>query len=193
MQKITFTGNCQLVSLCYFLQKLLDNKDYFIQYIVYGEEFKYCFGEWSQKCNNIITEYEDNYIKELQSSDIIIYQEVKEEKSLFANEIIINKLKKDNCLLIKLPVIYFDYSNYDNSYIELTNREERNNVTIKASEIIKQHYPNKIMLNNNNHPSTFFFLEMLKRICQILQINFFDEDTYNYFMQDQNHMELPGE
>ena len=72
---ITFIGNCQTLSLCFFFQKLLENKNYTIFWVSYDKEFNKHLDEWADKCKNKITDYDDA-INRIKESDIIIYQEI---------------------------------------------------------------------------------------------------------------------
>jgi hypothetical protein len=78
---ITFIGNCQILSLCFYFQQLLNENNY-ICWLLYGEEFKQFLGDWSMKCKNQITDYYDA-IQKIKDSDIIIYQNIDEKKHSF--------------------------------------------------------------------------------------------------------------
>jgi hypothetical protein len=49
----------------------------------------------------------------------------------------------------------------------------------------------KKLLLNVHHPTTFLFFEILKVICSMIEINFYDDDTYNYYVQNNNYLNLP--
>ena len=66
---ITFIGNCQTVSLCYFFQQLLNHNNN-IYYLSYSERFNRVLGKWSYKVKNKITDY-TNSIEIIKKSDII--------------------------------------------------------------------------------------------------------------------------
>ena len=131
---ITFIGNCQMLSLCYFFQQLLHSKNYNIFWIAYSEDFKKHLGHWSNKCKNKITDNNIS-IKQIKNSDIIIYQNVKINQTVFAYTEKLNELKKDTCRLIQISSIYLIYEEYDNSIEKLQNRENINNPNIKVSYI----------------------------------------------------------
>jgi hypothetical protein len=42
-----------------------------------------------------------------------------------------------------------------------------------------------------NHPNTFLFMEIIKELCNLLNLNFFTEEQYNIFIKNPNYMELP--
>ena len=53
MFRVAFIGNCQTVSLCFFLQQLLAiNKNYLVKWCLYGDDFKAHVSKWSDKCKN---------------------------------------------------------------------------------------------------------------------------------------------
>ena len=187
---ITFIGNCQTLSLCFYLQQLLKNNNN-IYWIVYGDEFKRVLGGWSNKCKNKILDYEKS-LEQIKISDIIIYQEISTTKSLLSNKKLLQEIKKDSCKLIVIPCTYLDYTNYDNSIIDLQNRENENNVDIKVSVILNKYKNTKLMLSKN-HPNTFLFLEIIKELCLLLNIEFFKDVEYKKFIKLNNYMHLPNE
>jgi len=187
---ITFIGNCQTLSLCFYLQQLLKNKNCNIRWISYGEEFNRHLCEWSDKCTNKILHYGDEAIEQIKISDFIIFQEISFGNSHFSNTTKLSQLKKNSCRLIKMPSIYLDYDNYDTSLIELQKRERENKVDIKVSLILEKFKPTNLLLTVN-HPSSFLFMEIMKELCVLLNIEFFGEEEYNKFIQNKNYMNLP--
>lgn len=187
---ITFIGNCQTASLCFYFQQLLINNNN-ICWVLYGEEFKRHIGNhhWSVKVKNKIIDY-DNSIQTIKDSDIIIYQNIDVTKSLFSNTTTLRELTNNSCKLIKIPSIHLVYNDFDNSIKELINRENENNVDIKISNILYNFKDTNLMLTVN-HPNTFLFLEVVKTLCIFLNYNFFTEEKYNNFLKNENYMELP--
>jgi len=185
---ITFIGNCQTVSLCFYFQQLL-NENNNICWVLYGEEFKPHIDDWSVKCKNKITDYDES-LKKLKDSDIIIYQNIDVKKSLFSNTDTLREIAKNTCKLIKIPSIHLIYDDFDNSIKELINRENENNVDIKISNILYNFKDTNLMLTCW-HPKTFLFMEVIKVLCNLLNYNFFTEEQYNNFLKNENYMELP--
>lgn len=183
---ITFIGNCQTASLCFYFQQLLECN---IQWVLYGDDFKPHLGSWSDKVKNKILDYNIS-IEVIKNSDVIIYQEISKDKSLFSNNETLQTIKKKSCKLIKMPSIYLDYSNYDNSIEELKKREEQKEVDIMVSSIFEKYRDHFLMLTNN-HPTTFLFLEVVDEICKILSIDTFSKAERDEFLQDYNYMKLP--
>jgi hypothetical protein len=187
---ISFIGNCQTLCLCYLFQHLLDKDKNDINWLLYGNHFfPYSVQEWTSKCNNKIIE-EDQILNKIRTSDIIVYQEIDIEKSLFSNETFLKQESKKNSKLIKIPSVVFFYDNYENSINELKKREEINNVNIKVSDIFENH-PNEKLMLTPWHPKSYILLEITKNICKIIGIKFFDNDEYNEFLQNINFMNLP--
>jgi hypothetical protein len=184
---ITFIGNCQTVSLCFYFQQLL-NENNNICWVLYLEDFKQHIGNWSVKCKNKITDYHDS-LENLKNSDIIIYQNKDVNKSLFSTNKLL-EIKKNSCKLIKIPHINLNYNDFDNSIKKLINRENENNVDISISNILYKFKDTNLMLSYN-HPNTFLFMEVIKVLCNLLNVNFFREDQYNNFLKNENYMELP--
>lgn len=120
----------------------------------------------SDKVNNkIIEQYEA--IEIIKNSDFIIYQETNISKSYFSNYNKLRQLKNYTCKLIRIPSIYLNYNDYDNSLKELQRREISKNVDITVSNIIEKNKNDKIVFGIN-HPTTFLFLEIIKELCMIL-------------------------
>lgn len=176
---ITFIGNCQILSLCFYFQQLLLQEN--ICYVLYDEIFKQDLGCWSMKCKNIILDYNET-IQKIKDSDIIIYQNLSNRNTL-------SEITKKSCKLIKIPYIYLHYDDFDNSIRELIERENKNNVNIKISNLFYKFKDNNLMLTYK-HPTTFLFMEIIKIICDLLNINFFTEEQYNHFIKNKNYMEL---
>jgi hypothetical protein len=185
---ITFIGNCQTVSLSFYFQQLL-NQNNNISWCLYGEEWKTHLGKWTDKCKNKIIDYTES-IQKIKNSDIIIYQEINVNKSLFCNTKTLHEIKKSSCKLIQIPSIYLDYDDFDNSIKELISRENLNNVNIKVSDVLYKFKDNNLVVNRN-HPKTFLFMEIIKLLCNLLNLPFFTEQEYNKFLQNENYMELP--
>lgn len=194
MIHIAFIGNCQLASLCYYLQELLknDNKsNYTIKYLIYGEDmgFNYERDHWIKKVENKVENYDDSkeYIK---ICDYVFFQEICKKKSEFSNKNSLLDLKKPTCKLTMFPSIYIEYNNFDESILELINKENKNRVDIKVSKIFQKYKMYNLMLTVN-HAKTFLFLQLVKEICYIMDINWFNQEDYDKFMKNDNHMELP--
>jgi len=90
----------------------------------------------------------------------------------------------------KIPSIYINYNDYDNSIKELQYREIKKKVDITVSNIIDKFKEEKIVFRIN-HPTTFLFLEIIKELCIILNISFFEQHEYNKFLENFNFMNLP--
>jgi hypothetical protein len=177
-----------MVSLCFYFQQLLPENNN-IYWVLYGDEWKRHIGNWTVKCKNKIIDY-DTSIQIIKNSDIIIYQNINVTKSSFSNTNTLRELAKNTCKLVKLPSIYLIYNDFDNSIKELIDRENKNNVDIKVSNILYTFKNTNLMLKDN-HPKTFLFMEILKAICNLLEYNFFTDEQYTNFVRDENYMKLP--
>jgi len=182
---LTFMGNCQTACLTFYFQQLLED----VYWIPYGEEFKPHLGEWSNKVKNQILD-DHLALDILLKSDVIIYQEVTKQKSLYSNTKTLQEIKKESCRLIKLPSIHLDYTNYDASLRELKNREAENNVDVKVSTIFERHGDKRLMLTIG-HPNTFLLLEVVDDLCKVLNIDTLSELKRAVFLRDNNYMKLP--
>lgn len=189
MINITFIGNCQTVSLCFFFQELLDTKVYNVSWTLYGDEFLPHMGKWSIKCQNKILSYDDS-IERIKKSDYIVYQQIIEEKSTFCNTNALKEMKKNTCVLIQIPSIYLIYDEFDTSIKNLENREIINNVDIKVSTIFYK-FRNENLMLTCWHPNTFLFMEIIKILCNKLHVKFFTDTKYKKFLKNKNYIGLP--
>lgn len=186
---ITFIGNCQTLSLCFYFQLLHPENDN-IRWLLYGESFKPHAGPgWSSKCKNKVFDYDQSH-KIIRESDVIVFQEVRLGKSAFCNAATLTEMKKESCKLIQIPCFYLDYDDYANSLKELQRREDLNKVDVKISDIIAQNRSSKLMLTIN-HPNTFILLEAMKKLCVLIGLEFFPPLVYRHIMQNDNFMGLP--
>jgi hypothetical protein len=185
---ITFIGNCQTASLCFYFQQLLKQNNN-IHWILYGEEFRQHLGEWSEKIKNKVLDY-DTSIQIIKESDYIIYQNIDKSKSLFCNTTTLRDMTKSSCKLIQMSSIKLEYNDFDNSIKNLIDRENKNNVDIRISDIL-YNFRNKNLMLSINHPNTFLFMEIIKLLCNLLNYDFFTEEQYNNFLKNDNYMELP--
>ena len=185
---ITFIGNCQTLTLCFYFQQLL-NQNNNICWISYGEEFNQHIGSWSEKCKNKIIDY-DFSIQKIKDSDIIVYQNVNIDSSPFSNTKTLCEIKKISCKIIQIPSIYLIYNDFDNSIKELINRENNNNVDIRVSNIF-YYFRNTNLMISRYHPNTFLFLKIVKIICNLINCKFFTKVQYNKFLKNNNYMGLP--
>ena len=96
---------------------------------------------------------------------------------------------KSSCKLIQIPSIYLICNNFDNSIKELIQRENINNVDIKISSILCK-YKNQNLMLSWAHPNTFLFMEIVKILCNMLNLIFFTDIQYNKFINNPNYMEL---
>lgn len=188
---ITFIGNCQTLSLCFFFQELLENQNYSVYWISYDDEFNEHVQDWTDKCKNKIL-FQDEAIERIEESDIIIYQEIRLDKSAFSNREKLLEIKKETCRLITVPSIRFDYNHYEKSINKLIIRENTKNTDIKVSNIFNKFKKYKLMLSPR-HPKTSLFLEMVKELCKFIDIPFFTKEKYKTFIENNNFMELPIE
>jgi hypothetical protein len=188
---ITFIGNCQCISLCFYFQLLVYNKIHTSSWVLYGEEFREHIGSWSNKCKNKILDYNKS-IEQIKISDVIVYQEIVKEKSFFSNTETLLSIMKQGCKLIRIPSIYLDYNDYDNSLQELKRRENAKSVDITVSTIFEKYRNKNILLMLNIwHPTTFLFLEIMKELCLLMNIEFFRKRQYIFLLKNNNFMGLP--
>ena len=182
--KIGFVGNCQANALCWYFRKLLQSDFYWVNG-VFGKDNPYINDQ-----NRFLDQPKFNIddhelgIRYLKSCDVIIYQKIKPERNAYFNYLKIEQeYSNKKTKLISFPHIVFNEETGD--YKEMVIREEKNNVSIRASQIIRSNQKNQLMvrgIKNFDYPTAFFFLEIIKAILTILDIQL-DEKTYSHYLK----------
>jgi len=183
--KIGFVGNCQILCSHIFLEKIIKND---IKYISKWISFDKNNNIWSDfiRNENKIHNSEAG-IAYLKKCDIIIYQHIKPETSQFFNTINIQKYKKPSAILISLPSIFSDITRLKSQEDNL--KKSIDNHVITVSDILENNKDKNLFISEV-HPNTFVFLEILKKICLVLNIPYLTDEQYNFFMKDNNYMKL---
>jgi hypothetical protein len=188
---IGIIGNCQMLSLCFFLQKWLGNQGYDIRWICYSDEFQQHFGVWSDKCKKKILNPFTG-IDFLKRCDYIVYQHIKKETSLFFHYNALLTYKKDSCKMISVSKIYITKDNTEESLDKLKNLDKEEANTIQVSNILDKHNNNlPLLLLNKWHPTTFLFLEIMKELCTLMDAPFLSQSIYQSLIKQPNIMGLP--
>lgn len=183
--KIGFVGNCQANALCWYFRNLLQSDFYWVDGVFGGKNHPYINNQ-----NRFLDQTKFNIfdheigIKYLKSCDVIIYQKIRPERNAYFNYLKIEKeYSNENTKLISFPHIFFNEEIGD--YKEMAIREEKNNVSIRASEIIKNNKKHQLMvrgIKNHDYPTAFFFIEIIKAILNILDIQL-DAKTYSHYLK----------
>ena len=186
---IGIVGNCQMVSICFFLQKLLENKEYDIRWISYSDAFNIHLTQWSDKCKNKILNVHEG-IEFIKKSDYILYQKIRKETSPYFNTEDLENYKKPTAKIFSISKIFVPFENYQESILKFKEVDENENNNIKVSKIIENIKNINIILINKYHPTTFLFLEIIKHICRHIDVDFFPPKVYHNLIRRPNIMGL---
>jgi hypothetical protein len=181
---IGFIGNCQTLASHIFLEEIIKNHNKYLSKWInynYGVIFYHKY-----RNNNKINDSQ-NGIEYLKKCDIIIYQHIKPETSPFFNTINIQKYKKPSAILISLPSIFSDISRLKSQEDNL--KKSKDNHVITVSDILENNKDKNLFIREA-HPNTFLLLEILKKICLITNIPYLTDEQYNFFMKNNNYMNL---
>jgi hypothetical protein len=200
MKQIVGIGNCQVLSLLYYIKSLLHLNDEYT--------FTYCLTKQIRDSYDAITSYMYNnsiyqtinfvdddkkIIETVKNADILIYQRI---------DIIWGSIEFNNnadSIKIHIPSIYFDafFNNaidFATSVTELTSRENKNNVDIIISDFIVNNHEKVRLFFSKNHPTTIIFLHLLYKICEKIHVNC--EIDYKNLLKNSifnlNYTNLPG-
>ena len=110
----------------------------------------------------------------LQTCDIIFYQ------PNFETLNIIKENSNSRCQkTIDISPIFVD----DIEFIE--RKETKYNTLIRVSEIIKKNKNINLYTKKHNHPCSFLFLEIIKELCDIINVKYYNQETYDSLIKKQ--------
>ena len=174
-KRFALIGNCQTIALCKYIRELPDGHrafwicpdDYINHTWIKDDRI---FGSEQVKFHI----FDDPKKREIiQTSDVLIYQ------PNFTSLQLISANSSDNQFKIGISPILLNNKKF------MIEKEEKYNTKIKISEIIKKHKDKVLYIQQENHPSTFLYLEILKEICSILGVRFFNQQSYDEIMKTQ--------
>ena len=179
--KITVIGNCQTKALSWYVDQLDQSVD--VKWICI-EKFLPDWGsqtEFQGKPINVITDVQEG-IKRLQSSDYVIFQHIQINTSDNYNT---DQLKKHvtRGKLISINSMFYDPTDPDQKLLKgMIERAEIFNIDIPAHKIIDKH-GSKITMWAKNHPNVFYFLELVREICNKIDLDYYSDKQYNQYLQ----------
>lgn len=174
-KRFALIGNCQTAAICKYIRELPDDHmafwicpdSYINQTWIKDERI---FGSEQVKFHI----FEDSKKREIiQTSDVLIYQ------PNFTSLQLISENSSHNQFKIGIPPILVNSKEF------MIEKEEKYSTKIKVSEIIKKHKDKVLYIRQENHPSTFLYLEILKEICSILGVRFFNQQSYDEIIKIQ--------
>lgn len=169
-------GNCQTSAISKYIRDLPDNHESF--WLCYSELWKKkpwpkdarVFGEEQIKFHV----FEDDKIQEvINTCDVMIYQPNFEVLHF------INKYNPINKIHVTLSPIFVDDIEY------MKRKEEKYKTSIRVSEIIEDHRDLELFIKQADHPTSIVYLEITRKICEILGLNFFNEQEYQVLNRTQ--------
>lgn len=169
-------GNCQTASISKYIRDLPDNHESF--WLCYSELWKQkpwpkdirVFGEEQIKFHV----FKDDRIQEvINTCDVIIYQPSFEVLHF------INKYNPINKIHVTLSPIFVDDIEY------MKRKEEKYQASICVSKIIEDNRDLDLFIKQSDHPTSFVYLEIIRRICDMLSISFFSQEKYQKLLNSQ--------
>ena len=180
--KISLLGNCQTKALSWYLEQL--NKSFDVKWISI-ERFYSKWGpepHFKGKKINVIADTEEG-IKRLQSSDLVIFQNISAKTSKNYN---VKKLKTytKNSKLISISSMMYNAADPKQTYLKgMIQRAKEHNLDIPAHKIIEKH-GSKIKMQKHNHPNVFYFLELVREICIKMGWNYYTDEKYDQYLKE---------
>lgn len=182
-QRLCFIGNCQTIAYCKFVRELSSNIDAY--WICFRENWikdhtwpisDKIFGSEQIKFN-IINNENNIGVDMIQNSDFIFFQPE------FGILEILNKYisqKNDKIKTIAISPIKVNDMDY------MIRKEQKYQCKILVSDLVKIHKEkHKLYTDQDNHITTFLILQVVRKICDILDINFYNDQTYKELLKTQ--------
>jgi len=209
--KITLLGNCQTRALTWYIQQI--NVNYDVKWVCI-ERLKKMGGGWlrsgsGDKFIGIISDTREA-INRLKLSDYVIFQHIRPETSENYNVDQIKKHAKNAELISISSFLYKPDDPEQKSLKGMIERAEEFNIDIPAHKIIEKHgvkidtqkrIINKrrfqsriqtiiedrgceIIVKQGNHPKVFYFLELVREICELTGWEYYNDEQYNQYLKD---------
>ena len=127
----------------------------------------------------------ENGIERVMDSSFLIYQHLSSGASdEFNSEKI--KLYNPACNFISISSFYFDPDiPRENRLSGMIRRAKTHNIDVPSYKIIEQHGPKIEIINSEpNHPSTFYFLELVREICEKTGWSYYSNEQYNQYLKE---------
>ena len=177
MTKISLIGNCQTKALTWYIQQLDPSFD--VEWICI-EPFLPYWGpnrRFNGKPIPVISDIKKG-IERVKCSDYIIYQHTKTSTSKAYNP---TELKKHAKIAKLISISSFFYDPEEPKYFNgMKQRAKENNVDIPAHKLIEKH-GSKITVAKYNHPHVFYFLELVREICEFVGWDYYSDHQYNQY------------
>lgn len=175
--KIACVGNCQVLGLVVYIKELCrinqEQDKYIIKWCPYDDEIRNAVFGWQEDCK--INDEQDgiNFLKE---ADILIYQHIQQSTSrLFNTDIVMSYIKKE-CKLISMVSIVLSKDNFESDLSKLVKQDLKYNNTLQIGAIVQQNLKKFLMLSCC-HPTSFFYLQIMKQLCPMIGLTYFENDT----------------
>jgi len=182
--KITLIGNCQTKALSWYIQQL--DQSFCVKWIRIA---KFSKALWAQeqppygsrfygKSINIIADIRKSK-ERLLESDYVIYQNLKILTSLNYHSKVIKKYSP-NAKFISISSFYYKHG----SILGMKKRAKELKIDIPAHKMIKKHGSKIKAMGRHLHPNAFYFLELVREICEITNWPYYDDKVYNQYLKE---------
>ena len=198
---ITCIGNCQALSLTWYLSQL--GPEFDVSYVCPSMKLQDLIIGDSVEEAPLLNNYDDYFIKAgklikgaktpsmgvdmVKKSDLVFFQTIRLSTSKLFN---LPKLQSyvDVSKLKQIGVFHYnpDAPFIESGFLGMMEREKQNNVEFSICDLICKHR-DKIYCQPGNlsHPNSFYFLELVRSICEKMEWDFYDESTYMEILEQK--------
>jgi len=171
MKKLYFMGNCQTLTYAWYLKRLLPDLD--VKWLR-SEQFLHATWPTVPTWSDVERVFDLGKVNSiLEEGCFLITNDNNRNKAYFESEYPNTSIKTITCI----------HENIDG----MKRREQNWEIDIKLSTIFED--PKANMLTEN-HPDTYTFLQIIKQICNYLDVPFFNADDYDNYINKGFPFEL---
>ncbi len=185
--KITLLGNCQTKALTWYIAQLHEEFDaaWICMEALTSQHWGPPPGFRGKKIKTIVDS--EQAIERLRNSDYVIFQHLDTKTSKKYN---FQELQKhvQKGKLISISVMFYNPSQHilDGSFLQgMIERAKRHNIDIPAHKIIEKHGSKIKMIAVPTHPAVFYFLELVREICNFTGWEYYTDDQYYKYMEQR--------
>ena len=120
--------------------------------------------------------------KRLMESDVVIYQHLSKKASRHFHSKRLQELARRS-QLISISSVHYDPSDPLKTHLnQMIKKARQNKIDIPAHKIIEKHGA-KITMASLMWPQVFYFLELTRKVCQKIGLNYYNNTKYSELLE----------
>ena len=185
---ITTLGNCQTMALCKYIRILKPEADAKFCSVFQSNPWTSDRQLFGDQVDHVIYDMHEKK-RRLIDSDFVLYQAMalKRAGDKQLTQPGLRETNQQNVTQRQLSITSFMLKDEDRAgtFEGMLTREHKNNIDIRATDIINKH-PGLVKNTNNttgNHPNAFYFLEVMREICTRWDWDYYSDEQYEQLIE----------